>query len=1036
MTKVAGLFDRLRDGQSAPDLAPIPQDPLERANHLKAASYYLDASMAAVARVPESAILDNPVRVQLLDDSGEVHYSAGASENKMAQSSVAEGEAVWANLGDDGYSKSQAHALVLLVEYTQDPKAGEPGATWIQGSQAARAAVRVGEVAAVLAQYLRFLGYEAKAHTTTATDLDFDVMLLASGLGEVKGTNGSTRVVNPYLGSRFGMAVISTNLDMAVDQPLAKRGPADQWKSHGPGYLLGAGGTKPGWRALDGQNRPLHLGRYPMEKIKRVDVPTTYIDTPNVPRVPKRAEMFLRAAHGDLGKKSQKQLEGFRMITKSPFGHAMMPVLGGMVPLQYGEETESVDESALNPTKNANDVKAACYYMGADMTGICEIPEYAWYSLDHDASEIEPYHKYAIAVLVDQGYDTMEGASGDDWISGAQSMRAYMRSGLVTDVVAEQIRRLGYSARTHTVLDQDVLHIPLILQAGLGEMSRIGELVLNPLVGPRFKSAIITTNMPMTVDQPIDFGLQDFCGKCQKCARECPCTAIPFGDKIMFNGYEIWKPDTEKCARYRITNSAGSMCGRCMKTCPYNLEGVLAERPFLWAARNLPFTREWIANFDDKVGNGRINPIKTWWWDLDTDDDGKIVEARRKNERQLAFRDPLTPEQQMLACYPVEDLPTPVIEGPQPPDRKLGMVRYQEAVTPQQYRATRLRERNMDPAQIIPSVEVETSAEETVDAQHVMVKIASKTVAAQDIMSFELVDPDGGDLPTFTAGSHIDVHVSDIIIRQYSLCNDPAERHRYVLGVLKEPQSRGGSIAMHEAVAAGDIIKISVPRNTFHLKEQERYSVLLAGGIGVTPILSMARRLWSLGRDFEFHYCSRSEGRMAFYEALGNEPFAERIHFHFDDQPKEQLLDIEGIMSRYQEGHNLYVCGPKGFMDFVTGAADDSEWPNTAIHREYFVADPMAGHLDDAKAFTVKLASTGKSYEVGANQTIVEALAKNGIDIPISCEQGICGTCLTGVLEGEPDHRDTVQNDQDKARNKQMTLCCSRAKGDLLVLDL
>jgi vanillate O-demethylase ferredoxin subunit len=198
----------------------------------------------------------------------------------------------------------------------------------------------------------------------------------------------------------------------------------------------------------------------------------------------------------------------------------------------------------------------------------------------------------------------------------------------------------------------------------------------------------------------------------------------------------------------------------------------------------------------------------------------------------------------------------------------------------------------------------------------------------------------------------------------------------------------------------------------------------------------MARRLWSLGRDFEFHYCSRSEERMAFYEALRNEPFAGRIHFHFDDQAKEQLLDIAGIMSDYQDGHNLYVCGPKGFMDFVTRAADDSAWPGTAIHREYFVADPMAGHLDDAKAFTVKIASSGKSYPVGAQQTIVEALAEQGIDIPISCEQGICGTCLTGVLEGEPDHRDTVQSDKDKAENKQMTLCCSRAKGDMLVLDL
>ena len=234
-------------------------------------------------------------------------------------------------------------------------------------------------------------------------------------------------------------------------------------------------------------------------------------------------------------------------------------------------------------------------------------------------------------------------------------------------------------------MDQDVLHTPLILESGLGELSRIGELVLNPFVGPRFKSGVITTDMPLEPDRPIDFGLQDFCGKCQKCARECPCTAIPFGDKIMFNGYEMWKPDVEKCSRYRIVNQAGSMCGRCMKTCPFNLEGVLAERPFLWMAMNAPFTRKWLADLDDRVGNGRINPVKKWWWDLDTDDAGRVVEARRVNERQLAFREPLTPEQQKLGCYPAEAVPEPTA-GPTPPDRKAAMAAYRDALSPAEYR--------------------------------------------------------------------------------------------------------------------------------------------------------------------------------------------------------------------------------------------------------------------------------------------------------------------------------------------------------------
>ena len=235
-------------------------------------------------------------------------------------------------------------------------------------------------------------------------------------------------------------------------------------------------------------------------------------------------------------------------------------------------------------------------------------------------------------------------------------------------------------------MDQDVLHIPLNLLSGLGEMPRIGEMVLNPFVGPRFKSGILTTDLPLEPDMPIDFGLQDFCNKCLKCARECPVTAIPFGDKIMFNGYEIWKPDVEKCGRYRITNSAGSMCGRCMKTCPYNLEGVFKERPFRWSAMNLPFTRKWMAKLDDKVGNGRINPIKKWWWDLDTDDEGNIIEAKRSNQRELEFRSK-KPSEQKLACYPAEAVASPIVVVPTAPDRKSGIVAYKKALSPADYKS-------------------------------------------------------------------------------------------------------------------------------------------------------------------------------------------------------------------------------------------------------------------------------------------------------------------------------------------------------------
>ena len=181
-------------------------------------------------------------------------------------------------------------------------------------------------------------------------------------------------------------------------------------------------------------------------------------------------------------------------------------------------------------------------------------------------------------ILLDQGYETMEGASGDDWISGAQSMRSYMSSAEVAGVIAEHLRSLGRSAASQTNALSHVLHIPLVLKAGLGELGRIGELVLNPYVRPRFKSVVITTDMALTPDRHVDFGLQNFCSKCTKCARECPCGAIKFGEKVMFNGYEMWKPDSEKCAKYRLGNLKGSACGRCMKTCPFNTERPLSQR--------------------------------------------------------------------------------------------------------------------------------------------------------------------------------------------------------------------------------------------------------------------------------------------------------------------------------------------------------------------------------------------------------------------------------------------------------------------------
>ena len=324
-----------------------------------------------------------------------------------------------------------------------------------------------------------------------------------------------------------------------------------------------------------------------MERIKRVARPTTLILDDEVPRVSKRAAFFERALRGDLGDKAKA--ERTRFAVKHPFTFAMRGMQMAMVPFQDGEVAGA--RAPGDPESNARAVKALCYWLGTDLVGICRIPDYAWFSHREDGSPIAPAHETAIVLLIDQGFETMEGASGDDWISGSQSMRAYMRGAEITGILARHLRTLGHSARAQTNIDSEVLHIPLILQAGLGELSRIGELVLNPFVGPRFKSVVVTTDMPLAVDLPIDFGLQGMCSKCNKCARECPCSAISAGPKVMFNGYEMWKPDVERCSRYRLTNPKGAACGRCMKTCPYNHEGLLVHRAFLWLAIHVPAAR-------------------------------------------------------------------------------------------------------------------------------------------------------------------------------------------------------------------------------------------------------------------------------------------------------------------------------------------------------------------------------------------------------------------------------------------------------------
>ncbi len=314
------------------------------------------------------------------------------------------------------------------------------------------------------------------------------------------------------------------------------------------------------------------------------------------------------------------------------------------------------------------------------------------------------------------------------------------------------------------------------------------------------------------------------------------------------------------------------------------------------------------------------------------------------------------------------------------------------------------------------------------------VTVATKRQEAQDIVSFELSAENGGTLPPFSAGSHIDVQLDGTgLVRQYSLCNDPTESHRYQIAVLRDPNSRGGSLAMHDRLVEGSRIAISAPRNHFPLVSAQE-TILIAGGIGITPLLCMAERLARIGSAFVLHYCTRSQSRTAFWERLTTAPFADKVLFHFDDGAASQRFDAAAALGSPRPGCHIYVCGPGGFIDYVIGSARAAGWPDNSLHKEYFGATPASTSGDGA--FAVQLASSGLILDVPPSKSVLQVLLEHGVALPASCHQGVCGTCITRVLGGEIDHRDLFFTDAEHAAQDQFMPCCSRAHSDLLILDL
>lgn len=290
----------------------------------------------------------------------------------------------------------------------------------------------------------------------------------------------------------------------------------------------------------------------------------------------------------------------------------------------------------------------------------------------------------------------------------------------------------------------------------------------------------------------------------------------------------------------------------------------------------------------------------------------------------------------------------------------------------------------------------------------------------------------GNDLPEFKAGAHVDLIVSDSVIRQYSLLNAPSERHRYVVAIALDPESRGGSRHLHGSVEEGDAISVSAPRCHFHLVENAPYSLLVAGGIGVTPLWSMAQRLIALGRAFEFHFGARSAATAPLLAEISAGLAAAGVAFHtvFADED-DRGLDIAAIVGRAPADAHFYACGPRGMLDAYIAAGQGV--PADRLHYERF-ANSSAAATDGG--FEVELARTGGRYTVAPGQTILEALKLHGINVPHSCAEGICGACEARVISGTPDHRDDVLSDAEKASNASMMVCCSGSRSPKLVLDL
>lgn len=311
---------------------------------------------------------------------------------------------------------------------------------------------------------------------------------------------------------------------------------------------------------------------------------------------------------------------------------------------------------------------------------------------------------------------------------------------------------------------------------------------------------------------------------------------------------------------------------------------------------------------------------------------------------------------------------------------------------------------------------------------------------AEDVMSVELTAVGGVPLPTWDPGDHIDVHLRPGLIRQYSLCGSPLDSSRYTIAVKREVRSRGGSEHVHSTLRPGDQLTVSHPRRKFPLEDTPGRSILVAAGIGITPIASMVRYLTHHSRDFEMHYFARSREHVVFAQEWEHADLNDRVQMHLGLHREEVMDAVEKIACNADLSSHVYVCGPSGFMTSVASCFDTVGLDPAQLHSEKFAAEEVPSARTPGSStqssFVVRAERSGVETEVVGAESIYEALARCDVEVPVSCEQGICGTCVTKVLSGTPDHRDDYFTDDEKAENTEMCVCVSRCAVGPLVLDL